>query len=126
MSVKENVSLLKEDDVFSMALFTLYALKNDEKYSSLSELAYLLDKKSLLNLLEYYGGQTITIPTSKDLEQVVSALSMHLKVHTQGMREDEAIESLGVPRSRRDGILATYDRVENVIRTYAFAGRADE
>lgn len=126
MSVKENVSLLKEDDVFSMALFTLYALKNDEKYSSLSELAYLLDKKSLLNLLEYYGGQTITIPTSKDLEQVVSALSMHLKVHAQGMSEEDAIESLGVPRGQRDGILATYARVENVLRTYAFAGRTDD
>lgn len=126
MSVKENVSLLKEDDVFSMALFTLYALKNDEKYSSLSELAYLLDKKSLLNLLEYYGGQTITIPTSKDLEQVVSALSMHLKVHAQGMSEEDAIESLGVPRSQRDVILATYARVENVLRTYAFAGRTDD
>lgn len=126
MSVKENVSLLKEDDVFSMALFTLYALKNDEKYSSLSELAYLLDKKSLLNLLEYYGGQTITIPTSRDLEQVVSALSMHLKVHAQGMSEEDAIESLGVPRSQRDGILATYARVENVLRTYTFAGRTDD
>lgn len=126
MSVKENVSLLKEDDVFSMALFTLYSLKNDEKYSSLSELAYLLDKKSLLNLLEYYGGQTITIPTSKDLEQVVSALSMHLKVHGEGMSEDEAVESLGVPRNQRDAILATYSRVENVLRTYAFAGRTDD
>ena len=63
MTIKEELNQLKETDVYSMLLFVLYKMRGIEEYSILSELAYILDKKNLLNLCEYFGGLTIKIPT---------------------------------------------------------------
>lgn len=44
------------------------------EYSSIAELVYILDKDNMLNLCEYFGGQTIKIPTIKELESLVYSL----------------------------------------------------
>ena len=67
---------LKTKDVYSLILFILYKLKEDPKYSTLSELAYILDKDSLLNLCQYYGGLTITIPTIAEIDRVVNSIDL--------------------------------------------------
>ena len=40
---------------------------------------FVLDSKNLLNLLEYFGGRTITIPTKEDLMIVTASLSLLYK-----------------------------------------------
>lgn len=77
MKISKKLSMSeKYNEKFSLILFLLYKLKDDPKYSILSELPFVLDKSNLLNLLEYFGGRTITIPTKRDLLNIITALSL--------------------------------------------------
>ena len=62
-TINSNLNTLKERDVYSLLLFCLYKLSDIPEYSSLSELVYVMDKKNFLNFCEYFGGQTIKVPT---------------------------------------------------------------
>jgi len=62
---------------FSTILYCLYKLGNNEKYSTLSELPFILDGNNLLSFLEFYGGKTISIPTKEELLNVISALKIY-------------------------------------------------
>ena len=50
MTIKEELNNLKTTDLFSLLLFVLYKIRDIEEYSTISELAYILDKESLLQL----------------------------------------------------------------------------
>lgn len=54
--LQRGLNNLKEQDLYSLSLFCLYKLMGTNEYSSLSELAYILDKDNLLNLCEFFGG----------------------------------------------------------------------
>ena len=73
-NTKDSLKQLNSSDTYSLILFCLYKIKNNEKYSTLSELAYVLDKDNLLKLCEYFGGLTIKIPTIDEIESLVQAL----------------------------------------------------
>ena len=63
MTIKEELQKLHEPDIWSLLLFVLFKIKDIPEYSGISELAYILDRKNLLKLCEYFGGTTITMPT---------------------------------------------------------------
>ena len=71
--ITKGLNNLKEQDWYSMALFCLYKLIEVPEYSSLGELPYVLDKENLLNLCEYFGGQTIKIPMRARCESLNAA-----------------------------------------------------
>ena len=77
----------KYNEKFSLILFLLYKLKDDPKYAILSELPFILDKNNLFNLLEYFGGRTITVPTKKELLNIITALSL---LENEGTEIDES------------------------------------
>lgn len=57
--VKKELSNIKELDIYSLILFALFKLRDIPDYLALSELVFLMDKKELLKLCEYFGGMTI-------------------------------------------------------------------
>ena len=71
--ITDNLKRLNTLDIYSTILFVLFKTQNIPSQSTLSELVYILDKNSLLKLCEFYGGQTITIPTIEDLEILQSS-----------------------------------------------------
>ena len=56
MSFKENIDNLKQQDIYSFLLFVLYRLTGVNEYSSLSELAYVLDKKNFSYGVSLYNS----------------------------------------------------------------------
>lgn len=87
---KKILETMNQEDIYSIILHALFRLKDTPEYASLSELAYLLNGKSLMNLLEYYGGQTITIPTIKEFRVVVNSLLLYQYVNIEGMEMSQA------------------------------------
>ncbi len=87
---KKILETMNQEDIYSIILHALFKLKDTPEYASLSELAYLLNGKSLMNLLEYYGGQTITIPTIKEFRVVVNSLLLYQYVNIEGMEMSQA------------------------------------
>ena len=85
---------LSQIDTYSLMLFILYQMKNVKEYSTLSELVYVLDKENFFNLLDYFGGMTITIPTKKELEIILNALLLYQYTMIDGLSFTYAIKKL--------------------------------
>ena len=95
MKIKENLLTLHDMDRWSLILFVLYKLKNIPEYSTISELAYVLDKDNLLKLCEYFGGITIKIPTVDELELLIYSLVLYQYVNIVLIDYDKDIELIG-------------------------------
>lgn len=116
----DGLNKLDNDDIYSLALFTLYKLTDDPKYSSVSELVYLLDKKSLFNLLDYYGGMTIKIPTRDELMNVINALILYYRLKTEDVDIKKVIDDLNIHPNNLKDVLSVYTIIESVMINYNF------
>ena len=120
MNISSSLDKLKTADIYSLMLFVLYKLKDSEKYSTLSELSYLLDKDSLLKLCQYYGGLTITIPKISDLEKVLNGLLLFQQVDLENKDFDETISNFDMKKSERESLIDTYVEIKKTIENYRF------
>lgn len=110
---------LKKKDIYSLMLFALYIMKDEPTYSTLSELVYILNKEDLYNMLDYYGGMTITIPTLDDFKKLINCLLLYQYVNIEKKDFNEAITELepGVPIK---DIYTTYITLCNILDKYDF------
>ena len=122
-TISNGLSNLKERDLYSLSLFSLYKLMGIPEYSSLSELVYVLDKENLLNLCEYFGGQTIKIPTTTELESLVYSLLLYQYVKVEGMNYDKAITLIGHESKDLRAVKANYRQLVEVLENYKFTPR---
>ena len=121
--ITHGLNSLKERDLYSLSLFCLYKLIGIPEYSSLSEMAYILDKESLLNLCEYFGGQMIKIPTIDELESLVYSLLLYQYVKIEKMDYADAIALIGHESKDLRAVKANYRKLVEVLSEYSFTGR---
>lgn len=125
MSIKTELTSLKNADIYSLLLFTLYQCKNSNEYSALSELAYILDEKNLLSLCEYFGGMTITIPKIEDLELLLCGLSVFKSIHIDGLSVENSLIPYKNHHFTLDEIKSAYLNISDVMHNFSF-GCTDE
>ena len=111
---------LKLTDIYSMLLFALFKLKDDEKYSTLSELCYVIDNESFINLLQYFGGKTITFPTIKEFKDLVDALCLYELVNIDQMDYSRALKDLEIDTKRMEQLSAIYNKICDILKKYDF------
>ena len=121
--IREELTKLKDVDIYSLILFVLFKARNVPELASLSELVYVLDKDNLLKLCEYFGGQTITIPTITELEELVYSLVLYQYVDIDGMPYEEAIKIIGHKRVELRTVKSNYTKLKQVLDTYQFTPR---
>lgn len=119
-STKEDFNNLSKEDIYSLMLFALYKVKDVPEYSTLSELAYILDKQSLLNFLEYYGGTTITIPKLSDLKTITNALLLYEYINLRNETLGNAVKKLDCKDYELDEVRAVYYKLCKVLSRYDF------
>ena len=119
-SIKKELDKLKTVDVYSLLLFVLFKLRDIPEYSTLSELSYILDREGLLNMCEYFGGQTIAIPTVAELEGIVHALLLYQYVQLDGMSYTAAIKKLGLESYKLRQVKKDYRRICEILENYEF------
>lgn len=119
-NIKPKLDELKSTDIYSMILFALYKLKEIPEYSTLSELVYILNKESLMNLLNYFGGLTITIPTQNELKVVVNALLLYQFIQLENKDINEAIKLLDIDESLIKEVKLTYFKLSEILDKYDF------
>ena len=122
VQIRNSISCLKEADTYSLILFSLFKLRDIPEYSSLSELAYVLDKDNLLKLCEYFGGLTIKIPTIDELESIVYSLILYQLVDIDKMDFDTALKTIGHKYSDLRKVKADYRKIQDVLKKYSFGG----
>lgn len=118
--INSKLEELNQTDVYSMVLFGLYKLQGVNEYSTLSELPFILDHKSLDNLLEYYGGLTIRIPTKQELNDMIGALLLYQLVHLDNVPYDVAISELKQQDCKKENVLDMYSKLGDFMSNYEF------
>lgn len=119
----DQIKTLKDTDCYSLILFCLYKLLDVPEYSSLSELVYVLDRQNLLNLCEYFGGQTITIPTIDELETLTYSLLLYQYVNVEKKDYSEALELIGHESRDLRRVKKFYTKLCEVLEKYDFVPR---
>jgi len=122
MSIKSELERLKDMDIISLLLFALFKLKESDEYSSLSELSYVLDKKNLLRLCEFFGGCTITIPTIDELETMLGGLLLYQYIDIDKMPVEEAM-TLADNKHQAKEIKDAYRIIKDVLTDYSISDR---
>lgn len=111
---------LKLTDIYSILLFALFQLKDDPKYSTLSELCYVIDNESFINLLQYFGGKTITLPSIKEFKDLVDALCLYELVNIDKMDYSKALRELDIDKKRMSELSEIYNKICDILKNYDF------
>lgn len=123
MAIKNELQKLKQIDIWSLMLFVLYNFQSIPEYSALSELAYILDEKSLLKLCEYFGGQTIRIPTIDQLEETIYGMLLYQYIDIEKIPMEEALLLLRADKSKEKAIKNCYKSLKYVLSNYELSAR---
>ena len=119
--IKSNIENLKQVDFYSILLFALYKMNDVPEYSSLSQLAYVLDQKNLLNFFEYFGGQTITVPTIQEMESLVYSLLLYQYVKIDKMDYEKALDLIGHESCELRQVKKKYNALCKILENYSFS-----
>lgn len=120
---KEKLQSMQMTDVYSLLLFALYKIKDLPEYSTLSEMAYILDGDSLFKFMEYFGGKTIRVPTLAEFKVVVEALLLYQYVNLEGISYNQALKLLDTSEASLKDIKNCYARMVEILNTYNIAGK---
>lgn len=123
MTIKEELEKLKTMDVFSLLLFILYKVRDIDEYSTVSELAYVLDKENLLKLCEYFGGITLRIPTIDELENIINSLLIYQYVNIDGGEYKDAAKKIGFDSCDLRRVKKEYNKIVEILDKYSFTRR---
>jgi len=88
--------LTETRDLYFISMLILYLCKEEGRYSTIAELAYLLDPKSFLNLMWYYEGQVIRIPTKAELDEILSIILAYYYYDIKKLPWDQVLQKIGV------------------------------
>lgn len=122
-SVSDIVSKLNKPDIYSLICGFLFELKDDPKYSTLSELAYLLDNESFLNFIKYFEGQVVTVPTRHELRECVQVLLLFQYSEIEGKPWRESLELAGFDTSSGKAAHIRLDKLKETIKKYNYGNR---
>lgn len=86
---------LEKEDVFSVATALLYSLKDNPKYSVVSELFYILDYHNFLRLVKYFGGLEIRIPSTEEISDLLKVLLLYQYRKVDELPWDKALVKSG-------------------------------
>ena len=109
----KELNTLNEDDFINEILYLIYKLNDDPKYSTISELIYVLGKDTLFKLCSVFGGCEIKIPTLLELKLFTGALYVYSAMHNQGISFDEAFSKLELDSTAKKVIYNICLELEN-------------
>ena len=118
--IKDELNKLSVSDIYSLILFAIFQLKKDPKYATLSEMIYVVDKESLLNMCKQFGGMTIRIPTLDDLNLMVNALLLYCYVNIEHKSLDEGLSLCCKDEIQKQDIIQVYSTIIDVISDFDF------
>jgi hypothetical protein len=123
MGVKQELQKLKEPDIWGFMLFALYKTRDIPEFSSISELAYILDKPNFLRLCEYFGGCTIKIPTVEEIELMLYGLLFYQYIEIDKMNVNDAMVLMQNSNYSKKEIKNSYNKVKELLTNYELSTR---
>lgn len=118
-NIAKSLDELSKTDIYSLILFAIWKLNNIPEYSTLSELAYVLDGKNLVKFLQYYGGKTITIPTTQEFNSLINALLLYQLIDIEGKNSTDALKELKEVTNLKE-LNSKYILIKEILDEYDF------
>lgn len=116
--ITKDINKLKEEDLITIMLHSLYKFTDDPSYSTLAELAYTLDKDSMYKLCATFGGTTFKVPTLNEYKLMAKVMLVFDYVN-HGMTFEEACEKTGVTDDEDlETVVKMYTIMSKVIESY--------
>lgn len=78
-------------DFYFIVHLIINKLSDNKDRKIIPELCYLLDKKSLLNLITYFEGETITIPTKEEIIDSINLIELYYQINIKKVNINDAI-----------------------------------
>lgn len=111
----KDIEFLNKEDTYSVALLLLFIFKDDPKYSTISELSYILDHENFMKFIQYFAGQTVKIPSTDELSKslkvlmlyqyyVIDELDWKVALHKSGFTDEETYTAQRMLKFFRDKI----------------------
>lgn len=122
-SVTDLLSKFNEPDIYSVLCSYLYEFKSVPEYSTLCELVYLLDSKSFTNLIKYFEGQTITIPTREEFRSCIRVLLLFQYFEIEKKPWKESLQAAGFQSSEGKAAQNQLAKLKSVIQEYNYGNR---
>lgn len=84
-----------EMDMYYFALFVFSCMEPSLKTNCLAELTTVLDKENFFNFVNVFGGRTIKVPTSSELNDYLKIVGTYYYVHYEGLNMKNALLKAG-------------------------------
>ena len=97
--IDRDLSRMSQPDIYSIVCELLYAIKDDPKYSAMSELAFILNQESFVKFIKYFGGTTITVPTLDEFKQTLRVIQLYHYFNVQNLPWKDALVKSGFERN---------------------------
>lgn len=121
-----NLNLLTSKDTLSAAIALLYCLRGVPEYTVMSELPYILDSESLVRFIKYYGGRTIKVPTSDELNDQFKVLILYQKFRVEELPWLDALSLAGYSQQESGSARMRLSVFERLLREQEIGGREYE
>ena len=122
-NLTEVLSRLSDPDAYSVMCSFLFDLKADPKYTVLSELCYMCDKKSFLNIIKYLAGTSIKIPTAEEFSDCAKLILLFQYYEIEGLPWKEAIEKSGYNDISGRKAKCRLEKLKNTLSQYNYGNR---
>lgn len=122
--INKVLSKFKEQDVYALLCGYLFEFKNVPEYSVISELAYLLDRESFVNLIDYFEGQTFKVPTKKDFQNAIRTLLLLQYYEIEGRPWKDSLVAAGFDTSDGRAAQIQLKKLKTTLEKYNFTSRA--
>ena len=122
-----SLDMLTKEDTVSVAIALLYSLRSVPKYGVLSELPYLVDYSSFVNLIKYYGGMTIRIPTLDEVADTFKVLLLYQYNDIDKLEWKDALRKAGYDEATESLSARTkLSHIRKLLKSQEIGGRSYE
>lgn len=115
---------LEKEDVYSVATALLYSLKDSPKYSVVSELFYILDYKNFLNLIKYFGGMEIRIPSSDEISDLLRVLLLYQYRKVDELSWEDSLARSGFSTDESNSARVKMTQLEKILKSQDLGRRS--
>lgn len=122
-AINKVLSKFKEPDVYALICGYLYEFKNIPEYSIISELAYLLNSESFVNLVDYFEGQTFTVPTKNEFQSAIKVLLLLQYFEVEGRPWKDSLIAAGYETCDGKAAQIQLNKLKSCIEKYNFNNR---
>lgn len=122
-SVTHLLSKFKKQDIYAVLCSYLFEFKELPEYSTLCELAYLVDVDSFSNLIKYFEGQTVKIPTREEFQTAIRTLLLLQYYEVEKRPWKESLKEAGFQSSEGRAAQNRLNKLKEAITKYNYGNR---